>query len=129
MGGVPTDLSSNRFGLIPDWTTSANLNYRFGFLPEHIGKVSFNANVFWQSRSLIGDINEPNVSVPEWTEVGMRLDWDNVMQTPISISAWGSNLTDNRHVVYAFPFQFVLGFTSGIYNEPRTYGLTARYEW
>jgi outer membrane receptor protein involved in Fe transport len=51
------------------------------------------------------------------------------MANGLELSVWGRNLTDNRYLVSLFDSVAQSGSISGYTNQPRTYGITARFKW
>lgn len=51
------------------------------------------------------------------------------MQNGLELSAWGRNLTDDRYINTIFDSPAQIGSVSAYSNQPRTYGLSARFRW
>ena len=47
----------------------------------------------------------------------------------LELALWGRNLTDSRYLVSIFDSVAQPGSISGYSNQPRTYGITARFKW
>lgn len=61
-------------------------------------------------------------------DVTARLTWNSPDQA-WRVTAWSSNLTDERYVIGGIPLVDVTATAGTIYNAPRTYGLEAAYTW
>jgi outer membrane receptor protein involved in Fe transport len=51
------------------------------------------------------------------------------MANGLELSLWGRNLTDDRYLISAFDSVAQSGSISGYTNQPRTYGIAARFKW
>src|SRR3546814_14469587 len=55
-----------------------------------------------------------------------RSDWNGIGGSPIDLSVFVRNVTNNLHLVGYGSQIASLGYAFGTYNEPRMYGLQAR---
>jgi iron complex outermembrane receptor protein len=51
------------------------------------------------------------------------------MQNGLELTAWGRNLTNDRYINTIFDSPAQIGSVSAYTNQPRTYGVSARYRW
>jgi outer membrane receptor protein involved in Fe transport len=51
------------------------------------------------------------------------------MANGLEVSVWGRNLTDNRYITGIFDSVAQSQSVSGYLNQPRTYGVSARFKW
>lgn len=51
------------------------------------------------------------------------------MHNGLELSVWGRNLLDNRYINLVFDSTAQQGSVSAYTNQPRTYGVSARYRW
>ena len=51
------------------------------------------------------------------------------MQNGLELMAWGRNLTNDRYINTVFDSPAQIGSVSAYTNQPRTYGLSARFRW
>ena len=51
------------------------------------------------------------------------------MQNGFEVSVWGRNLLDDRYIRQIFDSPAQIGSISGYPNQPRTYGVAARFKW
>jgi iron complex outermembrane recepter protein len=51
------------------------------------------------------------------------------MANGLELSVWGRNLTDHRYIIQIFDSPAQQGSISGYPNQPRTYGVAARFKW
>ncbi len=52
-----------------------------------------------------------------------------IMTSGLELSVWGRNLLDDRYLVQIFDSVVQSGSVSGYPNQPRTYGVSARFKW
>lgn len=63
----------------------------------------------------------------EVNDLGASATW--IMTNGLELSVWGRNLLDDRYLVQIFDFVAQSGSVSGYPNQPRTYGVSARFKW
>ncbi|MCK9542240.1 MAG: TonB-dependent receptor, partial [Novosphingobium sp.] len=51
------------------------------------------------------------------------------MSNGLELSVWGRNLLDDRTILQIFDSPAQVGSISGYLNQPRTYGISARFRW
>ena len=51
------------------------------------------------------------------------------MENGVTVEVWGRNLLDDRNLETIFDSVAQPGGISGYPNDPRTYGVTARFKW
>lgn len=69
------------------------------------------------AREFRREVNELNASVTY------------AMHNGLELSVWGRNLLDNRYINVIFDSVAQQGSVSGYVNQPRTYGVSARFRW
>lgn len=63
----------------------------------------------------------------EVNDLGASATW--IMNSGLELSVWGRNLLDDRYLVQIFDSVVQSGAVSGYPNQPRTYGVSARFKW
>lgn len=63
----------------------------------------------------------------EVSEINASISW--VMPSGVELTAWGRNLGNNRYLLSIFDSPAQEGSISGYTNQPRTYGVAARYRF
>ncbi|WP_292680672.1 TonB-dependent receptor [Novosphingobium sp.] len=63
----------------------------------------------------------------EVNDLGASATW--IMTNGLELSVWGRNLLDDRYLVQIFDSVAQSGSVSGYPNQPRTYGVSARFKW
>ena len=69
------------------------------------------------AREFEQDVNDLNASITY------------AMQNGLELSVWGRNLLDDRYIRQIFDSPAQIGSISGYPNQPRTYGVAARFKW
>ncbi|MET0181238.1 MAG: TonB-dependent receptor [Novosphingobium sp.] len=72
---------------------------------------------------------EPEARAPAQYSVNASLDWKNIMGSNFSAQGWVRNATNENQILGFTALTTSLGLTPSIVGEPRTYGLTMRYEF
>ncbi len=134
--GRPTvDLKGRRLAYAPTITLNGGIEKRFEFVGGREGTLRFDVQhqsdtylTIFQSRAT--DFRKANTI--------LNASYNQQLMKNLSLLLWGKNLT-NRTVIYnsqSFPYANLIAapFTSAStqlvnLNEPRTYGVTARFIW
>jgi iron complex outermembrane receptor protein len=95
-------------------------------LPDTAGKMTFGVNYYVTSDTPLNAL-----VVPGYDKTNARLDWKNVMGGPVDVGLFAQNIFNQKYVVAPSfsPVAFAPFLVSGIYNEPRMYGIEARIRW
>lgn len=120
---VPRDLSGTRPAGIPDWTVAVGGNYA---LPLNDSTdLVFNADYYMEgSTQITGGLTNFRRST-ENLSASLTLAFD----MGLEVTAWGRNLTNDRYITTLFPSVAQAGSLSGYRNQPRTYGISAKYSF
>lgn len=113
--------SGDRVILRGDWHAESQVQVLEG-LPAFISKNALGQVLSYQpafdaARPFTREVSELNASLTYAFTAGVEL------------SVWGRNLTDNRYLVSIFDSVAQSGSVSGYLNQPRTYGVAARFKW
>ncbi len=118
----PTDLSGERPAGIHEWSVATSATYTKEFL-DYIGFIR--ADYLFESEVATADNIPASVSSREVNLVNAS-----VGIAPIDgfweLQLWGRNLTNDDHLLQAFPSVAQAGSFSGYPNAPRFYGATLR---
>lgn len=117
------DRAGNFLNQAPLWSGGIGAAYTMAVLRS--ANLNLNANYSWESNSYFTSVNEGPLSTGGWHRLDARvgLDFDNGLE----IFAFGRNLTDDRYVGYAIRIAPTRALAS--LNDPRTYGLGARFRF
>lgn len=122
-GGPGGERSGNRLPFAPKWSGGVNANY---VVPvAGAGELSFTAGYSFQSNSFFLANNEPLLSTGGWERLDARVGFK--LDNGPEIYAYGRNLTDNRYVGSAA--RTTPAIVLGSVNDPRTYGVGARFRF
>jgi len=98
-------------------------------LSERIGSVSFGANYAISSKYTLSVFDDPYGVENGYQQLDLRLDWRNVSESNVSLGAFVNNVTNEVYKIGGVPILSVLGTTSLLYSEPRTWGIQLRYDF
>ena len=93
------------------------------------GTFRIGAVYSWQSSYLNLDAIDPDVVIPQYGLLNMNAGIDSVLGSRFDLSVFASNLTKKKYVIGAGNYYNALGFTTLLYGEPRTYGLSLTYHF
>jgi iron complex outermembrane receptor protein len=100
-------------------------------LAREIGDVFAGVQFYAQSGVWLDDsaLNNPNIREgyqPGYQNVNLRLDWNNLAGLPVDASFFVRNVTNGTRLSAVANFLTAIGVINGIYDEPRTYGMSVR---
>jgi len=111
--------------------------FEFGVAPTYhvpvdasIGEMSASISWSWYGHQSTSPLaNEPLNYQPHFQNFDARADWTNILQQPIDLAFFMTNVTNNIHVVGVIPLSTSAGFSSVAYNPPRMFGFSLKYRW
>lgn len=120
---VPTDLSGQRPGNVPEWTGSVGGTYSHLFNSGN--KLTFHADFFFESETQLSE------GLPQFTRSVNELNASATfgLASGIEFTIWGRNLTNDEYNLSIFPTTGQAGSLSGYRNFPRTYGASVKYRF
>lgn len=92
------------------------------------GEIVANANLSYRSSQHL-DKNDRPAREPGYELLNLRLGWENISGTGLGVTAFVNNLTKTHYRIGVIGIYEEAGYTSGVYGEPRTYGLEASYRF
>lgn len=123
--GRSFDYSGNRLPFAPEFQSSLLPAYTWS-VPND-GSLTVQAEWIHKSREFFNRQNDPRQGNAGYDDYNLRVIWD--VSEHLSISAYGENLDDERHVVQTQPFlNQGLGLPTQ-YNNPRRYGAQFSYRY
>lgn len=96
-------------------------------LAGNAGELSFGANWTYSSSYTISVFADPIGVENGYNQLDLRAEWRNIGDSGITAAAFVNNVNKELYKIGGVPIYSVLGTTSLIYNEPRTWGLQLRY--
>ncbi len=101
-------------------------------IPEELGQVKLRTDVFGQTKTYFSN-NEgsitPRTQLRKYMTVDMRLSWDNISGSNISIAAYVKNLFDKLYYNSGYVEGASGGFNTAIWGEPQTFGAEITYRF
>lgn len=120
----PTDLSGQQPSGIPELSTNTNITYNFA-LGSTMAYVRLE-HVYEEEVQVVDNIPKSVAS----REVNMlNASAGLTMANGIELNIWGRNINEDEYLLSAFPSVAQAGSFSGYPNQPRTYGLTLKYNF
>ena len=110
----------------PSWKYGVSGRYRLP-LDRQIGDVSVQAGWNWQAQFTLGSASFGTIEVPAYGLLNLAINWDHVARSAMDASLFMSNATNKEYLIGGLSGSNALGFSNGIYGEPRMYG--ARVRW
>jgi iron complex outermembrane receptor protein len=141
---VPQDRTSYKWPYI----STHQLNGSLTLTPDvgSAGDLSLTVNAYYQSKFTVGDdyfdaasLNAITANAPlpadvfyaakGYTVVNARAQLDNVGGSGFSAGVWAKNLFNKSYFDSGVLFQDSIGFGTGIFGAPRTYGIDISYKF
>jgi len=101
-------------------------------VPAELGEVKLRTDVFGQKKTFFSN-NEgsitPRTQLPGYVTVDMRLSWDNVAGSKLSVAAYAKNLFDKLYYNSGYVEGASGGFNTAIWGEPQTFGAEVTYKF
>ena len=121
-----TDISGNRMLLAPEWTVLAGIDWRM--LTTAWGTLALHTDSRYTSKSYFDPFNTEAVAQEGYVIHDARLSLE-VAQSPVTVTAWVRNLTDEEYRVYRLDLAAIYNLDYGQRGRPREYGLSVRYDF
>jgi iron complex outermembrane recepter protein len=97
-------------------------------VPENIGKVSIGMSYMFTGRELTSSpVNSPFSSINSTELINLFANWDEVGGSPINVSFFANNLTNQQTESFIPGFYGPFGFEVRNLGEPMTFGFRVRY--
>ena len=120
----PIDLSGQQPAGIPEFSANTNVTYKFaiGDIQSYV-RVE---HVYEEDVQVVDNIPKSVAS----REINMfNASAGFTLSNGLDFNLWGRNLNDDEYLLSAFPSVAQAGSISGYPNQPRTYGLTVKYNF
>lgn len=98
-------------------------------IPEALGDM--NVAVNW-SRSSAINFNvapDPYGKQDSYQQTDAYLNWNHILDSTVNASLFVTNLSNQKYLIGGYPLYNTAGFSTGIYNEPRMWGLSLKYSF
>lgn len=114
------------YGDTPKWSGTAFAAVTLP-TPEQWGEVVLRGDIYAQTgqyfSNLAGTV-APDTKLPGYALANLRLDWNNINGSPVSVAAFAKNITKEKYYSGGMAL-IAFGQNGVIPGEPRTYGLEA----
>jgi iron complex outermembrane recepter protein len=120
------------FGPYPDTPKFAGTLFTELTFANPAGPVSLRVDVYKQTKQYFSSQNDalvPGTELPGYTLLGARLEWRDVMGSPLTLAAYGKNLTDRFYFVGGLAQGGAFGINGAAMGVPRMYGAQATYRF
>ncbi|PEQ14259.1 hypothetical protein B2G71_01235 [Novosphingobium sp. PC22D] len=119
------------FGDVPEFagTLSADAVLPLG---GDAGELNYHVDLYHQSSfyfSNLGGTIQPGTKLPAYTLINMRLDWDDMFDSPLKASLFVKNLTDKLYYTGGSAGAQNFSVESAGFGQPRTYGVAVRVDF
>ncbi|SCW81123.1 iron complex outermembrane recepter protein [Sphingobium faniae] len=123
------DVTSSKFLSTPK--DSLNLTAAYSIPLSDGGKITTFLSYYTRSKTAFAADNVLNFEsfAPGYEVFNGRIDWKNIGGSQLSLGAFVNNIFDKDYVVSGIGLGGLIGTTSYIYGEPRTYGANLRFEF
>ncbi|QPI72238.1 TonB-dependent receptor [Sphingobium sp. Cam5-1] len=122
------NLDGNKLPNAPKVTVNAGLEWTAAHLGS--GDIIFSPNLIYTSKQYFTPFNDKdgnqNLHSPSHVLVNATLGWES---SRFSIRLWGSNLFNRKYFMYGLNLRDAFGFDYLVHAPPRTYGITAHYNF
>ena len=111
---------------IPNNTFGLNLQYK-PELPGVAGPLFFSANFYARTKTSANELN-PSL-LGGYSNLDLRLDWRGAMGSSVDVALYGTNVTNDRHVIVDNNLLTAVGVEAKTYADPTMYGVELRYHF
>ncbi|WP_066556098.1 TonB-dependent receptor [Croceicoccus bisphenolivorans] len=122
------NLDGNTLPNAPDWTVNLGFDWTLGQLGS--GDFVFSPNAVYTSKQYFSPFNDKagnqNLNMPSNVMLDATLGWEG---ENLSLRVWGTNLTNKKLFMYGLNLRDAFGYDYMLHAPPRSYGVTARYEF
>jgi iron complex outermembrane receptor protein len=136
-GNPDLDFTQNPIQFSPKNKGSISVSdrFRFGQGQAVIPSVTWTAQTrfYYTPNAFVnfpGDPADPNGFIPGYALVNGRIDWTGVWGLPLQVSVFVRNMLDKVYLENGNAFaNSPVGFDTGTYGEPRTWGVSLKYQF
>jgi iron complex outermembrane receptor protein len=119
------------YPFVPQNKLSLGARYTLPIAADY-GDVSMGALLAYQSHQYLGvfPTDPPQTTIgSSYATLDLNLDWKNVMQSPVDVSLFATNVTNTTYKLGGYPIYGIAGFASFVYGEPTMYGAKIKYRF
>jgi iron complex outermembrane recepter protein len=122
------ELSNQPYPFSPRNKTTLGARYKLP-VSGNYGDVSAALNWSHSSAIKFNVAPDPYGDQAAYSQTDLFLNWNKAMNSPVDLALFVTNLTDTKYKIGGFPVYYSVGFSTGVYNEPRMWGVSAKYRF
>jgi len=117
------DVSNSRF-FTPDFSGDVSVRYHLPFASDlNLKDMVLGGRYYFQTKSALSTINNPVNNQAGYSLVSARLDLIGVAGSNVDLSAFVDNIFNKNYLANSIDFSGSLGWVTGSYGAPRTWGI------
>ena len=131
-GTAQISIPGVNFEILPEYKFNGTATYRFSFIDQAYGDVSWTGSYSWVQHSLNSDVADITAEdlLPGHHNIDMSLDWKDIWgETGVSGRVFVTNLTNNSVVNGCLCAYRAIGEIGYQPAQPQMWGVTLRYEF
>lgn len=100
--------------------------------PQEWGPVTLRAEGYGQTSQYFGSLGDsinPDVRIPGYALLNMRLDWRDIFGSGSSLGFFAKNVTDRFYYQSGYPLGVAIGLNNRTAGSPRTFGVEWRHRF
>lgn len=122
------NLDGNTLPSAPKVTVNAGFDWRV--VPLGAGEIVFSPNLVYTSKQYFSPFNDKDgnqfLNTPAQALVDASLGWES---DSITVRAWMTNVFNRKYFMYGLNLRSAFGYDYMLHAPPRTFGVTARYNF
>jgi iron complex outermembrane receptor protein len=122
---IPTAVQGGELAYSPKWSGSVGGAVKLP-VPPSVGRIEFGATYRFQSSYQVAAATITALRATPVRQLDLNLDWTNVGGSPVDLSLFANNVTNQFTVVTLNGLRDFLGFDARQLGEPRMYGVRLR---
>jgi iron complex outermembrane receptor protein len=125
------NLSVDSYPDSPKFSGSASVDIKFP-VSEHLGAMDWRTDLYHQSYTYFSSTNgtsTPGTRLDGYTTIGMRLNWNEVLESKVSAALYVRNLADKVYHISGYALGASSGVNTWYPGEPRTIGGEISYKF
>ncbi|MCK9543885.1 MAG: TonB-dependent receptor, partial [Novosphingobium sp.] len=122
------NLDDNTLPNAPEITINAGFDWKVA--PLGSGEITFSPNLVYTSKQYFSPFNDRagnfNLHMPGQILANASLGWES---EALNIRFWMNNVFNKKYFMYGLNLRDAFGYDYMLHAPPRTYGVTARYNF
>lgn len=126
--GAGANLNGADFGNISKDTAGLNASYTLP-LNEANEELVLSGTYYYRGRRVGSETQGVNSSVPSYSLLNARFDYNSIGGSDLSAGVWVRNLSNKRYTAYRNNVMGLSGYDVSQFGDPRTYGIDLKYKF